>query len=148
MIGGPIAGRISGRAAYSYTDARYTDYALADASFAGSRIAGVAPHHLQTLLRFSGTKLFLDLESRYQGAVAVNDANSVHSPAYAVHSVRAGLTRVEIARLALAPFLGVDNLLDRAYNSSVVVNAAAGRYFEPGPPRSFYLGADLTLGGR
>jgi iron complex outermembrane receptor protein len=40
----------------------------------------------------------------------------------------------------------VGNLLDRAYNTSVVINAFGGRYYEPGPGRTFYAGARLTLG--
>jgi len=38
------------------------------------------------------------------------------------------------------PYLGVLNAFDRDYNTSVVVNANGGRFYEPGPPRSLYGG--------
>jgi outer membrane receptor protein involved in Fe transport len=37
-------------------------------------------------------------------------------------------------------FLRVDNLFDREYVSSVIVNEGNGRYFEPGAGRSVTLG--------
>jgi hypothetical protein len=33
----------------------------------------------------------------------------------------------------------------RTYNASVVVNAAGGRYFEPGPGRTFFVGLDAAF---
>ena len=85
----------------------------------------------------------MDLESRYQSRVPANDANSAHSAAFAIHGARAGLTSLRWGRLSGSPFLGVENLLDRQYNSSVVVNAAGGRFYEPGPGRTLYVGVDL-----
>jgi iron complex outermembrane receptor protein len=41
--------------------------------------------------------------------------------------------------------VGIQNVLDKAYASSIAVNAARDRYFEPAAPRTFYAG--LTLGG-
>ena len=46
-------------------------------------------------------------------------------------------------RLALEPAVGVDNIFDRTYASNVVVNAAAGRYYEPGPGRTFWFGVRM-----
>jgi len=43
------------------------------------------------------------------------------------------------------PFLGIQNVLDRAYVGSVVINAAGGRYYEPAPGRNAYVG--VALGG-
>ena len=34
----------------------------------------------------------------------------------------------------------IDNLTDRVYAASVIVNDANGRYFEPGAPRNALLG--------
>ena len=55
---------------------------------------------------------------------------------------RAGVEGIRLGGLEAAPFVGVTNLLDEEYNTSVTVNAfrfnanAAGRVFEPGPPRT------------
>ena len=37
----------------------------------------------------------------------------------------------------------LDNVADRAQAATVIVNDANGRYFEPGQPRSWWLGARL-----
>jgi iron complex outermembrane receptor protein len=44
------------------------------------------------------------------------------------------------------PFVSVQNIANRRYVGSVVVNAAGGRYFEPAAARSLRFG--LTLGTR
>jgi iron complex outermembrane recepter protein len=38
----------------------------------------------------------------------------------------------------------VDNLADRNYVGSVIVNEGNGRYFEPAPGRTFLLGANAV----
>src|SRR5207249_11812201 len=44
------------------------------------------------------------------------------------------------------PFLGFNNVFNRSYVGSVVINAARGRYFEPAPGRNMYLGFSLGAG--
>jgi len=39
-----------------------------------------------------------------------------------------------------SPYAGVRNLTDELYSSAVTVNAFGGRFYEPGPGRSFYVG--------
>jgi iron complex outermembrane receptor protein len=46
-------------------------------------------------------------------------------------------------RLQLGARIG--NLADRRYIGTVIVNDGNGRYVEPGPGRTFLLGARLTL---
>ena len=38
----------------------------------------------------------------------------------------------------VAPFVAANNLFDRRYVSSVVINATRGRYYEPAPGRNVY----------
>ena len=40
----------------------------------------------------------------------------------------------------LRTFLRIDNLFDRSYIGSVIVNDGNGRFYEPGPERSFLAG--------
>jgi iron complex outermembrane receptor protein len=42
--------------------------------------------------------------------------------------------------LVLSPFIGVSNLSDETYTANARINAAANRYFEPGPGRTGYGG--------
>lgn len=72
----------------------------------------------------------------------VNDANSESSPGYAIVNARfvsvasMGLSAAEIT-------LGAQNIFNRKYVSSVNVNAAGGKFYEPGSQRSIYVGVSL-----
>jgi iron complex outermembrane receptor protein len=57
--------------------------------------------------------------------------------------LRLGHRGIETGGVTVKPFAAVDNLLDERYASSVVVNAFGGRYYEPGPERSFSLGVNV-----
>jgi len=48
----------------------------------------------------------------------------------------------------VAPFVAFQNVFNRKYVASVVVNAAAGRYYEPAPGRNMYLGVTATYSGK
>jgi len=62
--------------------------------------------------------------------------------------VRGGWAELLARGLRLSPSVGITNLLGVDYNTSVVVNAARGRFYEPGPGRSFYAGLEVRLGPR
>jgi len=143
----PVAGLLL-RAAYAYTDARFDEYRVDDDVFDDNRIPGVAPHRFEATLSFRPGRWILDLSTRYLAGLPVDDANTAESPAYAVTDIRAGLARLRVGGIDVAPFVGVDNVFDREYNASVVVNAFGGRYFEPGPGRSLFAGATIGFGGR
>ena len=81
-------------------------------------------------------------------AIPVNDSNTTDSPGYVVVDLQAGTHDLAVGGLALAPYVGITNLFDAEFNSSVVVNAFGGRYYEPGPPLSLWLGAKLALPAR
>jgi iron complex outermembrane receptor protein len=51
-----------------------------------------------------------------------------------------------LAGVALQPFVGVQNALDRTYVSTVVVNGGFGRVREPGAGRSWYAGLEVGVG--
>jgi iron complex outermembrane receptor protein len=46
--------------------------------------------------------------------------------------------------MTLEPSAGVDNLFDRRYAASVVINATRGRFYEPGLPRRLWLAVRIT----
>jgi iron complex outermembrane receptor protein len=110
---------------------------LGDGAARGHRIPGVVPQLLTAAIDFgtSGTH-FLSLEMRAQSATPVDDANSASSPGYLVLNTRGKIPLMAKASL----FGGIDNLSDRRYNTSVVVNAYGRRYFEPAAGRTVYVG--------
>jgi iron complex outermembrane receptor protein len=142
--------RWTARAAYSWTDARFGRYVVNGEDREGNPVPGVAPHRLEvSLLRapVRGLLAGLDLRRVSSTPVADDDAEGrFRSPAYTLVDVRAGWEGARLGRAEFAPFAGVTNLLDRAYNTSVTVNAFGRRYYEPGPGRTVYAGLRLALG--
>jgi iron complex outermembrane recepter protein len=141
------AGRhgVSARAAYSYLDATFRTYSRGGTSFDGNRIPGIAPHSLDGVARWAPGRWFAELRGLYRGAVTADDANSAEAPAYFLVDLRAGAEPIRAGGFELAPVAGVNNVLDRRYVAAVAVNAFGSRFFEPGPPRSAYVG--LRVGG-
>jgi iron complex outermembrane receptor protein len=77
-------------------------------------------------------------EVRRSSRVWVNDANSEAAPAYTTLALHAGYV-VDVNRWSIAVAARIDNLLDRRYAGSVIVNEGNGRYYEPAPGRSYTL---------
>lgn len=84
------------------------------------------------------------LEARRIGAVFVNDLNSDAAAAHTLVSAHAGY-RVELANWSLGGFARVDNLFDRGYVGSVIVNEGNSRFFEPAPGRAWSAGVSASL---
>lgn len=132
--------------AYTYIDATFDDYTVGTTSFAGNKIPGVSPHRLDASLNYTAPfGWYAGLDARYSDEIPVNDVNTAVSPSYVVVDLRTGLDRVRLGSLALEPFIGITNLLDEEYNTSVTVNAFGSRFFEPGPGRALYAGAQVRM---
>lgn len=134
------------RVAYTRVDARYRAYAVGPADFSGNAIPGLAPHRLDGRLAGSWGPAFLEVRGLIQGAIPVDDANSVRSPRALLVDVRSGTRELRARGMGVAPFLALANVLDRRYDAAVVVNAFGGRFFEPGPGRNVQAGVEVRLG--
>lgn len=78
-------------------------------------------------------------EVRHVSSVTVNDAASESAAGHAL--VDLGLSRGFGA--GGQAFLRLDNAFDRRHVGSVIVNDGNGRFYEPGPGRTLWLGVDL-----
>ena len=83
------------------------------------------------------------LEWRYVGRMATDDRNTDFAPAARLWNLRAGLAQV-FGNWSLREFVRVDNVLDRPYVGSVIVNEGNRRFFEPAPGRTWLAGANAT----
>jgi iron complex outermembrane receptor protein len=144
---GQLGGVFNGRLTYTYTSAEFVEYIVDSTDLAGNLIPGQAPHRLEGVLRGEHRRGFVELRLLYMDHIPANDANTAASEAYGLADLRAGLREMDLGSLVVTPFLGVTNLFDEEYVASVVVNAFGGRYFEPGPSRSFYLGLSAAWPG-
>jgi iron complex outermembrane receptor protein len=137
--------------AQTWLDARYVDAFRSCASTpcttpstlvaAGNRIPGTAKSVTAMELAWQPVSGWRGgAEVRHSSGVFVNDANSDSAPSFTTLALSAGYT-VDINRWVLAASARVDNLANRRYAGSVIVNESNGRYFEPAPGRTFTLKA-------
>lgn len=108
---------------------------------AGRRIPGVAGNQLAAGVQFipaSGWQA--SAGARWLGSVAANDVNDAVAAAYVVADLSVSKTH-DWPSVRVSGFARVDNLFDRRYVGSVIVNDANGRFFEAGAGRTAMLGA-------
>ena len=145
------AGPLRLGASYSYSDFEFADFRVTTGTvtsvYDGNRIPGIPTHQAQGSIAWVGSMVNATVEAIAAGRVPVNDANTTSAAGYGVFNVRVG-ANVSVGGARLNPVFGVQNILDRAYVGSVSVNAspAAGRYFEPAPPRTFYAAFTVETG--
>ena len=122
----------------------YDQFVVAGTSFNDNRVPGVAPVTVSAFVNHNMRWGLIALEGTRVGRVAVNNANTAWADAYTLLNARFAWRAP--TRLAMEPVVGVDNIFDKTYASNVVVNAAGGRYYEPGPGRTFWFG--IRMGTR
>jgi iron complex outermembrane receptor protein len=123
------------RGAYTFSRFVFTD----DPTFEGNTIPGAPAHFIVAELRYdhgSGFYVAPRTEAAPKGYF-VDSASTVRTPAYALLSVRAGY---DYQPWKLGVYFEARNLTDVNYVSSVVVDSATARFFEPGDGRAFYGG--------
>ncbi|MNN14783.1 Vitamin B12 transporter BtuB [compost metagenome] len=140
--------RIEAGLAYTWLDAYFGDAfvnAQGQTVAAGNRLPGTARHSVSAELAWRPlAPLTLGAEMRVDSRVYANDLNTQAAPGYAVFNLRAGYAfRIGQTRAYL--FGRIDNVTDRRYIGSVIVNEANGRYFEPAPGRRFFIGLRAAL---
>ena len=112
---------------------------------AGNRMPGIARGSLFAALKWAPpTGWRAGLEARYLSSVMVNDANSDAAPRYAVAGANVGYL-LTVGPWDFNGFVRADNLFDRRYAGSVIVNEGNSRFFEPAPGRSFLASANVSL---
>jgi iron complex outermembrane receptor protein len=128
--------------AYTYANYRFVDFTVDTAHYAGHRIPGIPRQTFQASAAVRSVIGTLVTEATLADRTFVNDANSESAPGYAIVNARI----VSVASIGLSGAeitLGAQNIFDRKYVSSVNVNAAAGKFYEPGSQRSIYVGVSL-----
>ena len=150
-IAGSWAKSWSTYAALTWLDAQYrTDFLTCVAAPcsapntpvpAGNRMPGVPRFSAYAELAWKHQPWGLDsaLELRHVGRMAVDDRNTDFAAASTVLSARVMLAQ-NWNRWTFKEFLRVDNLADRNYVGSVIVNEGNQRFFEPAPGRTWLVG--------
>lgn len=113
---------------------------------AGSRMPGVPEDYGSLLLRHGGESGWSQgITFTAASATTANDLGTARAPGYltADADVTYAFALGQGTRMLLSA--RVDNLADRRYIGSVIVNDGNGRYYEPAPGRTWMFGARLMF---
>jgi iron complex outermembrane receptor protein len=144
------AGPWRARLAYTYLRATFREGfptfrgATPVAVSAGNMLPAVPRTFLYGELAYRWQAFFGRLEGLHKSSVAVDDANSDFADAFTVWNAVAGLVQ-ERPAWRLTEFVRVDNLADRSYVGSVIVNENNARFFEAAPRRAWTIGLQAAL---
>jgi len=118
-----------------------THYVVAN----GSRLPGVPDQSLfaELMWRNPAKSLEFAAEGRASGSMAANDLNQAYASGYGIMNLRA-IARQHTNGWSLSEFVRVDNLLDRSYVGSVIVNQASSQFYESAPGRNWLAGISAT----
>ena len=108
---------------------------------AGNRLPAVPANALYTALTWQpvSPRLAATAEVVSRGQMYADDRNGQAAPGYWL--VNAHLTwRQELPGWRLSEMVRIDNVADRRYVGSVIVNDTNSRFFEPEPGRTAYVG--------
>jgi iron complex outermembrane recepter protein len=114
---------------------------------AGNRLPGVPRLSASAELAWEATRgLTLSAEALHRGDMTVNDGDSARrAPAHTLLNL-ALTAEQRRGPWVFEQLLRLDNVFDREYVSSVIVGQAQGRFYEPGPTRSWFAGVSLRYG--
>lgn len=134
-------------ASYTYLDATFDSTVPAAGKISeipeGNAIPGIAKNQAYVSLAWQPSHgLYGGVDVQYMDKVYVNDTNSDAAPSYSVTSANVGYAWV-MGDWKVNSFARVDNLFDRNYAGSVIVNDSTqpvGRYFEPADGRNWSAG--------
>ncbi|HLP81845.1 MAG TPA: TonB-dependent receptor [Nitrosomonas sp.] len=136
---------LRGEISYTFSNFEFEKYLVSDANLKGNFFPGIPTHRWEGLLRYAHPLGFFgQLHVQRVGEFFVNDANTATNQAYNLGQLLLGW---EMKRNGIegSVFFGVNNLFDAHYNANTRINAALGRYFEPGLPLNLFGGVRVRL---
>ncbi|HEY0955228.1 MAG TPA: TonB-dependent receptor [Roseateles sp.] len=149
-----ISPTLQAQLAATWLDARYRDSFLTCTATpcaaanqqvnATNRIPGIARTAVYGALTWQPIGGWrLGAEARSLSKVYVNDLNSDAAPGFATLAAYAGY-QLSLGAWDVGALLRVDNLANRRYAGSVIVNDGNSRFFEPAPGRSWLASANVS----
>ncbi|WP_130802365.1 TonB-dependent receptor family protein [Acinetobacter ihumii] len=135
-------------ASYSYLDATFDADIPATGSLAmipsGNKIPGIAQNQAYLALSWKPqTGFYGGVDAQYNDKIYVDDQNSDAAPSYTVVAAYAGYAW-HLQDWKVNIFSRVDNLLDKDYVGSVIVNDGNSRFFEPADGRNWSAGLRVS----
>jgi iron complex outermembrane receptor protein len=143
---------LDANAGLTYIDASYKNFIVKGTDYSGNKIPGITPIRGVIELKLHSLKgFYCSTLMQSFGKVYADDANTATAEKYTVFDLGIGHEGLSFGSSWISKLIisgGISNILDTHYIASVTVNAAAKKYYEPAPGRSFYINARLEFGKR
>ncbi len=140
-------------AVWTYADYRYRRYSFTVSdtivhTLDGRALPGIPQNWLNLTLgaqpaAFHGA--WAEVQQTRSSGYLVSDTLSARAAPWWSTNVRVGWEGTT-GGMRLAPFVGINNAFNHLYVSSVVINAARDRFYEPAPGRNVYVGLSVGAG--
>ncbi len=145
---------LTAQASYSYIDATFDadipelrndeGEVVVSRIASGNYIPGIAKNQAFLSLGWKPENgLSAGLDVRYSDRIYVNDTNTEYAPSYTVAGANVGY-KWNMKDWSVKTFARVDNLFDKDYSGSVIVNESNSRFYEPAEGRNWSAGLSVT----
>lgn len=124
---------------------QYLEAEFTDGQWQNNQLPGVAKYLYQAGIGyqpFANSQLDIHLDTQYRDKVASADNNQVFASSWQVWNLA---IRGKLMQSHLQWWIAVNNLADKMYVGSVIVNQTNGRAFEPALGRHFWLGSRFSF---
>ena len=130
--------------AWTWLDATYRSNACGSSSCEGNRMPGIARNMGFASFGWQPEEgWYAGASLRYMSDIEANDANTAKAPSYTVAGLNTGY-KLQYGNWLMDVYGRVDNLFDRDYVGSLIVNESNKRYYEAAPGRNYGVGLSLA----
>lgn len=107
----------------------------------GNKLTGVPPQVIISSLQFRfPANTYLFVEHNFTGRIPLKDDNTIFASQYNLLEAKAGWTIKPNRKTRLDLYAGAGNLLNQKYSLGNDLNAVGNRFYNPAPPRNYYIG--------
>ncbi|MEX0944618.1 MAG: TonB-dependent receptor [Balneolaceae bacterium] len=116
-----------------------------DGDFEGNHVPGVSPHRAAAMISFQAGNHGISSDVEWVGEYFADSDNTTVNNSYLIVNSRYSYSGITFDNWSIHPFISIENILNKRYNTSVSINAFGGRFFEPGSDRHFMAGFRLNF---
>ncbi|MDF4203517.1 TonB-dependent receptor [Maribacter sp. SA7] len=137
---------------YTYSNHKFIDFTdeEADEDYSENALTGVPKNKVNSGIQTNlGNGLFANITHQFVDEIPLTDSNSLYSDSFNLLNIKAGYKKQITEKLRLGLDFGINNLTNKKYAQSVLINATgfggnAPRYFYPGNNINYYGGVKLN----
>lgn len=132
----------------SFNRHRFKEFVSEEVDYSGKQLTGVPNITVASGMTVHWDQFAFLIHHLYRGEMPMDDANSVYSDVHNLLNIKLNYSGQLLKRVHYNLNVGINNLTNTHYASSILINAtgfnnAEPRYYYPGDPRNYYGGVAL-----